>query len=85
MTIPLSDRVGFRMDLNATQMFVAVAQAGSLSAAATRLGIPLPTLSRRIRDLERQLKVQLRFMGKAITDGVSPRRVEMDGLAHDLR
>ena len=34
-------------------------RAGSLSAAATRLGIPLPTLSRRVRDLERQLKVQL--------------------------
>ncbi|WMT77985.1 LysR family transcriptional regulator [Bradyrhizobium sp. Ash2021] len=47
------------MDLNATRMFVAVVQAGSLSAAATRLGIPLPTLSRRIRALERQLKVQL--------------------------
>lgn len=47
------------MDLNATRMFVAVVQAGSLSAAATRLGIPLPTLSRRIRDLERQLNVQL--------------------------
>jgi len=47
------------MDLDATRMFVAAVQAGSLSAAATRLGIPLPTLSRRIRDLERQLKVQL--------------------------
>ncbi len=47
------------MDLNATRMFVAVVQAGSLSAAATRLGIPLPTLSRRVRDLERQLHVQL--------------------------
>ncbi|HEX3349063.1 MAG TPA: LysR substrate-binding domain-containing protein [Acetobacteraceae bacterium] len=47
------------MDLNATRMFVAVVQAGSLSAAAARLGTPLPTLSRRIRDLERQLKVQL--------------------------
>src|SRR4051812_21119832 len=47
------------MDLNATRMFVAVVQAGSLSAAATRLGIPLPTLSRRIRELEQQLKVQL--------------------------
>lgn len=47
------------MDLNAAQMFVAVAQAGSLSAAATRLGIPLPTLSRRIRELERELKIQL--------------------------
>lgn len=47
------------MDLNAVRMLVAVVQAGSLSAAATRLGIPLPTLSRRIRDLEQQLKVQL--------------------------
>src|SRR5258707_5194033 len=47
------------MDLNATRMFVAVVQAGSLSAAATRLGTPLPTLSRRIRNLERQLSVQL--------------------------
>jgi DNA-binding transcriptional LysR family regulator len=47
------------MDLNATRMFVAVVQTGSLSAAAARLGTPLPTLSRRIRDLERRLKVQL--------------------------
>jgi len=47
------------MDLNSIRMFVAVVQAGSLSAAANRLGTPLPTLSRRIRDLERQLKVQL--------------------------
>src|SRR5258705_9154232 len=47
------------MDLNATRMFVAAVQVGSLSAAATRLGTPLPTLSRRIRDLERHLGVQL--------------------------
>ncbi|MFU4390495.1 LysR family transcriptional regulator [Pseudomonas paraeruginosa] len=47
------------MDLNALRMFVGVVQAGSLSAAAGRLGIPLPTLSRRVRDLERQLAVQL--------------------------
>jgi DNA-binding transcriptional LysR family regulator len=47
------------MDLNATRMFVAVVQAGSLSAAATRLGTPPATLSRRMRDLERQLRVQL--------------------------
>ncbi|CDG83795.1 bacterial regulatory helix-turn-helix, lysR family protein [Janthinobacterium agaricidamnosum NBRC 102515 = DSM 9628] len=40
-------------------MFVVVVQAGSLSAAAVRLGVPLTTLSRRIRDLERQLNVQL--------------------------
>ena len=47
------------MDLNAVQMFVTVAQTGSLSAGAARLRLPLPTVSRRIRDLERQLKVQL--------------------------
>lgn len=47
------------MDLNAVAMFVSVAQAGSLSAGAARLDLPLPTVSRRIRDLERQLKVQL--------------------------
>ncbi len=47
------------MDLNAVKMFVAAVQAGSLSAAATRLGLPLPTLSRRIRELEAELKVRL--------------------------
>lgn len=47
------------MDLNAVQMFVSVVQAGSLSSAADRMGVPLPTLSRRIRELERQLNVQL--------------------------
>lgn len=47
------------MDLNAVRLFVTVAQAGSLSAAATRLGTPLATLSRQIRSLERQLEVQL--------------------------
>lgn len=47
------------MDLNAVRMFVSVAQTGSLSAAAERLDIALPTLSRRIRELEQQLKVQL--------------------------
>ena len=59
LTSSLPNMIGFRMDLNATRMFVAVVQAGSLSAAAIRLGMPLPTLSRRIRDLERQLSVQL--------------------------
>jgi len=47
------------MDLNATEMFVHVVQAGSLSAAAERVGVPLPTLSRRIRALESELNVQL--------------------------
>lgn len=47
------------MDLNTVRMFVAVVQAGSLSAAAARLDVPLATLSRRVRELERDLHVQL--------------------------
>jgi DNA-binding transcriptional LysR family regulator len=47
------------VDLNAVHMFIQVAQAGSLSAGAARLQLPLPTVSRRIRELERQLNVQL--------------------------
>ena len=47
------------MDLNAVQMFVGVVQAGSISAAAERLKLPLPTVSRRVRELERELSVQL--------------------------
>jgi len=59
------------MDLNATEMFVHVVQAGSLSAAAERAGVPLPTLSRRIRALERELNVQLlerSVRGSKLTD-----------------
>lgn len=47
------------MDLNAVRMFVAAVQAGSLSAAAARLVVALPTLSRRIRELEAELNVRL--------------------------
>lgn len=47
------------MDLNAVRMFVAAVQAGSLSAAAARLDMALPTLSRRIRELEAGLNVRL--------------------------
>ena len=47
------------MDLNAVRMFVAAVQAGSLSAASARLDMALPTLSRRIRELEAELNVRL--------------------------
>jgi DNA-binding transcriptional LysR family regulator len=46
------------MDYNAFSMFIAVAQTGSLSAAAAQIGVPLPTLSK-IAELESDLKVQL--------------------------
>jgi DNA-binding transcriptional LysR family regulator len=47
------------MDLDTVKMFVGVVRAGSLSAASSTLDVPLPTLSRRIRELEKQLGVQL--------------------------
>lgn len=47
------------MDLNAISMFVSAVQAGSMSAGAARIGVPLPTISRRVRQLERELGVQL--------------------------
>ena len=47
------------MDLNALRFFVAAAEAGSLSEAARRLGVALPTLSRRVRGLEAELGLRL--------------------------
>ena len=47
------------MDLNALELFVAAAEAGSLSKAARRTAVPLPTLSRRVRKLENDLGVRL--------------------------
>jgi DNA-binding transcriptional LysR family regulator len=45
--------------LDAMRMLVAAGEAGSRSAASRRLGIPLPTLSRRIAELETRLKADL--------------------------
>src|SRR5258708_33080777 len=45
--------------LEAMSILVAVAEAGSLSAAGRKLGMPLPTVSRKISDLEAHLKTRL--------------------------
>ena len=51
---------GETMDrLEAMSILVASVEAGSFSAAGRRLGIPLPTMSRKIADLEAQLNAQL--------------------------
>ena len=47
------------MDISAASMFVAAVHAGSLSAGAEALGVPLATLSRRIRQLEVEIGVEL--------------------------
>jgi DNA-binding transcriptional LysR family regulator len=45
--------------LEAMSLLVAVAEAGSLSAAGRKLGVPLPTVSRKISDLEAYLNTRL--------------------------
>jgi DNA-binding transcriptional LysR family regulator len=45
--------------LQAMSLLVAAVEAGSFSAASRKLGIPLPTLSRRIADLEAHLQARL--------------------------
>lgn len=57
------------LDLNTLRLFVAVVQAGSFSKAHEQIGTPIPTLSRRIADLEQQLGVQLFDRGRF---GVKP-------------
>ena len=47
------------MDFNAIKVFTAVVQAGSLSAGAARLQMPVATVSRKIKELENGLNVQL--------------------------
>lgn len=48
-----------KLDYNSLRIFVATAHQGSFSLAAKSLGIPLPTVSRRMLELERDLKTQL--------------------------
>ena len=45
--------------LEAMSLFVAAGEAGSLSAAARRFGVPLATVSRKVSDLERHLNTRL--------------------------
>lgn len=45
--------------LEAMSILVAAAEAGSLSAAGRNLGAPLPTISRKVAELEAHLKTQL--------------------------
>ena len=40
-------------------LFVAAAEAGSFSAAGRKLGVPLPTVSRKVNDLETHLNARL--------------------------
>lgn len=52
------------LDWNLIRSFVTVAETGSLSAAARRIGISQPTLGRHIAELERALGVTLFLRGR---------------------
>lgn len=59
-TQPLrNENLNVNMDLNAVRLFVQAAEAGSISEAARRTGIPLPTFSRQLRKLEDELGMRL--------------------------
>ena len=45
--------------LGAMSVFMTVVEAGSFSAAGRKLAIPLPTVSRRISELEAHIKARL--------------------------
>jgi DNA-binding transcriptional LysR family regulator len=45
--------------LNAMEVLLAAVEEGSLSAASRRLRMPLPTVSRKVADLEKHLRTQL--------------------------
>ena len=47
------------MDLRHLRYFVGIVDAGSMAMAGRRLHVSQPTLSRQIRDLERELGVRL--------------------------
>lgn len=67
------------MDLNHLRYFRTVAQYGSITAAARRLGISQPTLTVAVRRLEEQLKTTLLLRGR---DGVTLTRTGQELLRH---
>lgn len=70
------------MELRHLEYFVACAEAGSVSRAATRLGITQPSLSRQVRALERELGTQLL---RRTPTGVSPSAAGERLLRHTRR
>jgi len=77
-------------DWSLVQAFLAVAEEGSLSAAARALGASQPTLGRQIRTIEQQLQAQLfirRSRGLALTETgaalMAPARAMRDAM-HEI-
>jgi len=82
------------MNLNDLDTFVVVAEAGTFSAAAARLGVPKSTVSRRVARLEESLGLALltrssrSFVlsddGRALFERCGPALREIDDVARDL-
>jgi DNA-binding transcriptional LysR family regulator len=70
--------------LRQLEYFVAVADAGTISAAAARLHVSQPGLSQALTDLERSLGVQLTVRRKAHGVTLTPSGTQVLRLARDL-
>lgn len=73
-----------RFSLRQLQYFVAVAEAGTLSAASQRLHVSQPGLSQAVTDLERALNAQLTVRRKAHGVTLTPTGAEVLRLARAL-
>ena len=73
-----------RFSLRQLEYFVAIAEAGTLSEAATRLHVSQPGLSQSLTDLERALDVQLAVRRKAHGVTLTPTGVQVLRHAREL-
>ena len=79
----------------ALEWFIAVAEAASFRKAADQLGVPVATLSRRIRQFEDGLgvklfqrttrQVALTGLGRQLMDGLTQPLAQIDALLHHIR
>jgi LysR family nitrogen assimilation transcriptional regulator len=68
------------MDLLELRYFVEIAEAGSLSRAAVRLGVSQPALTRQVRNLETELRVELFYRhGRGMSLTEAGRRLHAAG------
>jgi len=82
------------MDLNALELFVAIAETSSFSAAARRLGVPKSTVSRGLVRLEKDLgvtlvnrttrQVSLSTAGQALLERAAPQLVALKKAVGEL-
>src|SRR3954453_2939525 len=50
--------------LEAMSLLIAAVEAGSFSAASRKLGVPLPTISRKVAELEAHLGTRIEFVAR---------------------